>query len=100
MTDNASTQTERLREPNAPRRILRLPTVLALLGMRKSWLYSEISKDRFPKPMKLGRASGWDSMVVESWIASRAPQAMSSSDLETDVYKNNAVTVNGINRRN
>jgi len=54
----------------APRRILRLPEVLARTGMGRSWVYREIAVGRFPKPTKIGRASGWDSEMIDAYLAS------------------------------
>lgn len=51
-----------------PRRILRLPEVLARLGMGRSWLFAEVAAGRFPKPVKIGRASGWDSLAIDTYI--------------------------------
>lgn len=56
-----------------PNEILRLPKVIALIGMSRSWLYTEIATGRFPAPVKLGfRAIGWRRSDVEAWLASRS----------------------------
>ena len=45
-------------------RIMRLPEVLEMIGMRRTWLFDEIKAGRFPSGIKLGvRARGW---TVES----------------------------------
>lgn len=36
--------------------------------MGRSWLYKEIAAGRFPPPVKIGRASGWDTSAVDAWI--------------------------------
>lgn len=60
------------REPNSPQhRILRLPDVVRLTGMKRSWLYRESAAGRFPRQVKIGRASGWDAHAVDEWIAER-----------------------------
>ena len=59
MTDHPSSEA---------RRILRLPDVLARTGMKRSWVYREIAAGRFPKPVKIGRASGWDSDAIEAYL--------------------------------
>lgn len=51
-----------------PRRLERLPTVLARTGMGRSWVYREIAAGRFPRPVKIGRASGWDACAIDAWI--------------------------------
>ena len=49
-----------------PIRMLRLGSVLAVTGRRKSSLYAEIKEGRFPRPVKIGqRASAWPSHEVE-----------------------------------
>jgi len=58
-------------EPRRNRQILRLPAVMARTGMGRSWIYREVKENRFPKPIKIDRASGWDSSLVDGWIAAR-----------------------------
>ncbi|MBM3604882.1 MAG: AlpA family phage regulatory protein [Alphaproteobacteria bacterium] len=56
-----------------PNEILRLPKVIALIGMSRSWLYAEVATGRFPTPVKLGtRAIGWRRSDVEAWLTSRS----------------------------
>lgn len=52
-----------------PHQILRLPAVMARTGMGRSWIYQAASSNRFPKPRKIGRASGWDAAEVDRWVA-------------------------------
>lgn len=62
------------------RRALRLPEVLRITGLPRATMYRWAATGRFPKPFKLGpRASAWDSMAVEAWLAER----MQASDDET-----------------
>ena len=57
--------------PLAPR-LLRLPAVLDQTGMRRSLLYEEMAKGRFPTPVKLSeRAIAWPSDEIDAWIAAR-----------------------------
>ena len=51
--------------------ILRLPAVMYRTGMGRSWIYREIELNRFPRPVKIGRASGWDAAVITAWIEAR-----------------------------
>lgn len=52
--------------------ILRLPCVLDMTGMSRSWVYAEIAQGRFPPPLKLGlRAIGWMQTDIEAWLNSR-----------------------------
>ena len=57
------------------RQILRLPTVMAKVGMGRSWIYREIAAGQFPAPVKIGRASGWDAGAIEVWISERLAAA-------------------------
>ncbi len=50
-------------------RLLRLPAVLTLTGLKKSSIYAKAHKGTFPKPVKLGsRAVAWRSNEVRQWI--------------------------------
>lgn len=52
--------------------ILRLPAVKARTGLSRSSIYLFIRQGTFPAPVKLGqRAVGWNSSLVDSWIADR-----------------------------
>jgi len=56
--------------------ILRKPRVLALIGMRNTWLHEAVKRGDFPAPVKLGtRAVGWRRADVEAWLASRETKA-------------------------
>jgi prophage regulatory protein len=59
-------------------RIIRLPEVRELVGLGKTAIYDKIKTGEFPKPLKLGRVSGWVESDVQAWInaqitASRTP---------------------------
>jgi prophage regulatory protein len=53
--------------------ILRFPRVKERVGgLSKSWIYQEITKGRFPTPIKLGgRAVGWLQSEVDAWLSDR-----------------------------
>lgn len=56
-----------------PRRIMRLPEVMATTGYGRSSLYAFMASGDFPKCRKIGpragsRAVGWDSLEIESWV--------------------------------
>jgi prophage regulatory protein len=56
-------------------RVLRLPEVLALVGVKKSTIYAWVKAKRFPPPIELGkRAVGWLCSTVLTWIANREPK--------------------------
>ena len=61
----AEPSSTRLRSP----RILRLRTILAMLGISRSSLYKKISQGTFPTKIKLGpRAVGWLEADIDDWI--------------------------------
>lgn len=49
-------------------RLIRLPEVMALTGMSRSWIYQRIHEEAFPSPIKLGRASCWDVNSVRAFL--------------------------------
>ena len=49
-------------------KIYRLPEVMSLTGLSRSSIYLRISKQEFPKPLKLGRrAVGWPEAAIFAW---------------------------------
>jgi prophage regulatory protein len=59
-------------------KILRLPEVLARVGLKKTSLYEQIEGGHFPKAIPLtvdGRAVGWRESEISRWIEQRAKQA-------------------------
>ena len=54
------------------RRLLRLPEVSHLVGLRRSAIYDQIKHGKFPAPVHLGpRAVAWPSDQIADWIDSR-----------------------------
>ncbi|MGB1561609.1 MAG: helix-turn-helix transcriptional regulator [Sinimarinibacterium flocculans] len=53
-------------------RLIRLPEVLARVGLRKTKVYALIAAGEFPKPVKLGRDSLWVESEVSAWIQAQA----------------------------
>jgi prophage regulatory protein len=51
------------------RRLLRLPAVMDRVGGSRAWVYREAAAGRFPKPIKRGSASLWDSAAIDAYIA-------------------------------
>ena len=67
----------------APRRILRLPEVMARAGLSRASVYRGGREGRFPRPVKLTeRASGWYEHEVDAWIEERASQRV-NGDVRT-----------------
>lgn len=54
--------------------ILRMPKLTVATGMGKTKIYELISKNNFPKPIRLGsdRAVGWLESEIEEWLQERA----------------------------
>lgn len=55
-------------------RLLRMPQVLDLVGLKKTVIYERIKAGTFPKPIKLGSASAWPESDVDKWIAEQVEQ--------------------------
>jgi prophage regulatory protein len=50
--------------------VLRLPDVLALVGLGRASIYAKVAQHRFPPPIKLTRhASGWRMGDIRAWLA-------------------------------
>ena len=57
-------------------RLLRLPEVERLIGLKKSTLYALIERGDFPQQIKISaRASAWSEDAIQSWIAERIKDA-------------------------
>ena len=53
-----------------PRHIMRLPQVQATTGFGRAWIYELMKRGDFPQAQKIGlRAVGWDSALIEAWVA-------------------------------
>lgn len=53
-------------------RLIRLPQVENLTGLKRAHIYGLARRGRFPKPLKLGaRASAWRLSLVLAWIQDR-----------------------------
>lgn len=56
-----------------PKRIERLPSVIARTGLSRSSIYAAIAAGAFPQPVKLAaRAIGFISAEIDEWIAGLA----------------------------
>ena len=55
-----------------PDRLLRLPEVERLTGLRRSAIYEQMQRGIFPRSVKVGpRAATWSEIAVQEWIAHR-----------------------------
>jgi prophage regulatory protein len=56
-------------------RILRLPEVLARVGLSRSSVYARVKAGEFPVQVSLGGKSvGWHSDDIEKWVESCIPR--------------------------
>jgi prophage regulatory protein len=56
--------------PSSPARLLRLPEVIARVGLKRSAIYQRMSEGRFPKSRSLGpKCAVWVEAEIEDWIA-------------------------------
>ena len=59
-----------------PDAFLRLPQVLAVVGLSRSCLYARIKNQGFPRQVKLtARASGWRVSDIREWLSNPAAWA-------------------------
>jgi len=57
-------------------RLIRLPQVESLTGLRRAHIYALARKSKFPAPLKIGaRASAWRESLVLAWIQDRIREA-------------------------
>lgn len=45
----------------------RLPRIEAELGLKKSFVYAWERQGKFPRRIKLGRSSVWNSVEIQDW---------------------------------
>ena len=70
-----------------PNTIIRLPSVLAEVGLSRSTLYQRISQGLWPKPVNLGgRAVGWPSREIET-VNAALIAGQTNSEVRTLVEK-------------
>ena len=59
---------------SSPEQLLRLPEVVARVGLQKSSIYEMFNRNppAFPRPLKLSRRCvGWPASSIDSWIQER-----------------------------
>jgi prophage regulatory protein len=66
-------------------RALRLPDVMAKVGLKRSTIYALAKQGLFPSPIKLGsRASAWLENQVEDWLTARVAAPSVKADSPAD----------------
>jgi len=67
-TSASPARTEAIPVPPAPR-LIRLPEVMARVGLKRSAIYQRMSEGRFPKSRSLGpKCAVWVEREIEEWI--------------------------------
>lgn len=62
-------------------KILRLPQVMARVGLKKTAIYKMIANKEFPAQLKLGaHASGWLESDIQRWILKKAGRAPANDE--------------------
>ena len=57
-------------------RLLRLPEVSRIVGLKRSPIYERIARGEFPKPIKLGpRCVAWPDTAIAAWVQSKIDAA-------------------------
>jgi len=57
-------------------RLIRLPQVENLTGLKRAHIYGLARRGQFPKPLKVGaRASAWQESLVMQWVQDRIREA-------------------------
>ena len=63
--------------PPLPARLLRLPEVIARVGLKRSAIYQRMSEGRFPRSRSLGpKCAVWVESEIEDWIHGVAGQTV------------------------
>jgi prophage regulatory protein len=59
-------------------KIMRLPEVIARVGLKRASIYRHIGEGRFPKPIPLAaRAVGWFEHEIDTWLLDRLKERSS-----------------------
>jgi len=65
-------------------RLLRLPQVCQVTGLRRSMIYQLEAERRFPRRIKIGvRAVGWIEGEVQHWVRQRIEQSRRAVEYST-----------------
>ena len=71
--DSASPFAGTASSPPPPARLLRLPEVIARVGLKRSAIYQRMSEGRFPKSRSLGpKCAVWIESESDDWVRSVA----------------------------
>lgn len=56
--------------------------ITTFTGLTDKWFYKLIKEKKFPKPVKLGRASRWFKSEVEKWLKERIEESRGKNLVE------------------
>lgn len=56
--------------------------ITTFTGLTDKWFYKLIKEKKFPKPIKLGRASRWFKSEVEKWLKERIEESRGEDQSE------------------
>lgn len=82
LVHNASTPVSATR-PVIPRdRLIRMPEVENVTGLKKSAIYSLLGKKAFPKPVRLSsRCVAWPETAVLQWVQDRIAESNAQQEV-------------------
>ena len=60
-------------------KLISLPEVEAVIGFKKSHIYSLLKQGQFPAPVAIGTNRRWKHSDVQNWIAEKIQQSESRS---------------------
>jgi prophage regulatory protein len=72
---NKDTTTAPAPDAGTPDRLLRLPAVMASVGLGRTAVLDRVKAGTFPAPCKVGRATLWQESAVQAWIAARVRES-------------------------
>jgi prophage regulatory protein len=58
--------------PAVSERALRLPGVLAMVGLGRTAVLDRVRRGEFPQPFRVGRACLWNESSVTAWLREQA----------------------------
>ncbi len=74
--------------PPAQRRLIRLPEVIATVGVCRAEIYRLAAAGKFPRPVPLGpMTSAWDSNEVQAWISARIAEREALSQQRSEAAR-------------
>ncbi|HNU12424.1 MAG TPA: AlpA family phage regulatory protein [Rubrivivax sp.] len=62
-------------ESNVKPLLIDIKQVCNMIGMSPAFTWGRVAANRFPKPIKLGRATRWRASDVEEWVNQQAAAA-------------------------